>query len=116
MSKTFNRLATLSVDQRWFVVLLVSIITAIALVGYRDPQLLLQLFETTDEPDDAAPTVVSDDDRPQRQVPNVSPFSLSNGDVVVVVQGEDFFNADCAKALRQVVEDLEQLDQVSNVL
>ena len=116
MSKSFNRLAALSVDQRWFVILLVSIITTVAVIGHRDPNLLLQLFETTDEPNDNASVVAPEDDRPRRQVPNVSPFSLSGGDVVVVVQGEGFFNADCAKALRQVVEDLEELDQVRNVL
>ncbi|MDG1896785.1 MAG: efflux RND transporter permease subunit [Fuerstiella sp.] len=116
MSKSFNRLAALSVDQRWFVILLVSIITVVAVIGYRDPHLLLQLFETADEQEDAATAATPDDDRPQRQVPNVSPFSLSGGDVVVVVQGDNFFNANCATALRQVVEDLEDLDQVASVL
>ncbi|MCP4175116.1 MAG: MMPL family transporter [Fuerstiella sp.] len=116
MSKTFNRLATLSVDQRWFVILLISVITAVAVVGYRDPHVLLQFIEQTDAGDDSGSAAASDDDRPQRQVPNVSPFSLSRADVVVVIQGDDFFSASCARALRQVVEDLEDLDQVSSVL
>ena len=117
MSKTFNRIATWTVDQRWAVVLLMAVITTFAVIGYYNPRLILKLFEAA--PDEAAAVANSGDiaDAPRRrQPPDVTPFTLSRSDAVIVVQGEDFFTVECVKALRQVVTDLEALDQVAGIV
>lgn len=116
MSKTFNTLARWTVDQRWAVLLLLAIITGISLVGYIDPGLPYRLYDKLVP----AQTEAVDENQTQsadrRVVPNVSPFTLSRSDVVLVVDGEDFFTEVNAKALRQVVDDLEALDQVGQVV
>jgi uncharacterized protein len=116
MSRTFNRIAAWSVDQRWAVLLLMAAITVVALIGYRDPQLVLQVFERapqsvrTDGPAPAPPAEKIE------TPPDVDPFSLSQADAVLVVQGEDFFTPEAAAALRAVVDELESLDQVRRVV
>lgn len=116
MSTSFDRIASWTVDHRWAVLLLLAVITAFAVQGYRDPQVVLQLWE---DRDDAA----SDDDfarsgspEATQPLPDVNPFSLSRADAVIVVQGDNFFTAKSAAALRQVVQDLEALDQVRSVV
>jgi len=113
MSQSFNKLAAWSVDQRWGVLLVMGVITTIALIGYRDPQLLLGLFER-----DEVEVVQDRRDRSNEveQPPNVDPFSLSRADAVLVVDSENFFTPRGAEALRAVVDELESLDQVRRVV
>ncbi|MEZ6133216.1 MAG: efflux RND transporter permease subunit [Planctomycetaceae bacterium] len=116
MSRSFNRLVTWTVDQRWCVVLLLTGITTLSVIGYRDPRLVLQLFQQP-ESDQAAPdNTNAKSDANRRDVPDVSPFSLSRADAVLVVQSDNFFTTESVKALRQVVADLEALDQVESVV
>src|SRR5690606_24092534 len=113
MSRTFNKVAAWSVDQRWGVLLMMAAITGVALIGYRDPQLLLQLFER--EPQSATTDAAAPAEQTESP-PDVDPFSLSRADAVLVVQAEDFFTPEAAAALRAVVEELESLDQVRRVV
>ena len=107
MSKTFNKMARWTVDQRLAVMLLLSVITGISLVGYLDPGLPYRLYYSLFPRETVESEGSSSQSTRNRAVANVSPFTLSRSDVVLVVDGEDFFTADCAKALRQVVDDLE---------
>ena len=116
MSKTFNKMARWTVDQRWAVMLLLSVITGISLVGYLDPGLPYRLYYSLFPRETVESEGSSSQSTRNRAVANVSPFTLSRSDVVLVVDGEDFFTADCAKALRQVVDDLESLDQVDRIV
>lgn len=117
MSRTFNTLAKWTVDQRWAVLLLITAVTAFALIGYINPGLVLQFVES---PDEAVVAKSVNEPVPgeskRRAVSSVSPFTLSRADVVIVVDSDDFFTIDCAKALRKVVADLEALDQVRNIV
>lgn len=114
MSKTFDKLATWTVDRRWAVQLLLAAITAVAVIGYRDPDLLLDLFKAAEPPVAGDPSAQSSE--PRKPSPKVSPFRLTRSDAVVVVDGADFFNIENARALRKVVADLEALDQVAQVI
>lgn len=118
MSKTFNRLAVWTVDQRWSVLLLLTTITAVSVIGYRDPDMILSRFETSEKAADADSENQSDSSsrRDQNQVPDVSPFSLSRSDVVLVVRSDNFFTTENVRALRQVVDELEALEQVAGVV
>lgn len=112
MSKTFDQLATWTVDRRWAVVLLLTVITSLAVIGHHNPALVLNLFaskpDTTQQTTEASKT--------PKPVAKVNPFVLSRSDAVIVVDSDDFFNMDATKALRRVVADLEALDQVENVI
>jgi predicted RND superfamily exporter protein len=112
MSKTFDQLATWTVDRRWAVLLVLAVITSLALIGYKDPSLILNLFESAPE---ALQEGTIADPTKSRPVPEVNPFVLSRSDAVILIDSEDFFNAAAAKALRKIVVDLEALDQVESV-
>ena len=113
MNQLSDRLAVWTVDHRWAPGLLILLISVIAGLGFYDPHLLPSLVESepvapASEPTKApAPVVVIDED---------SPLSLTDSDAIVVVQSPEFFTPQGAKALRQVVADLEALNYVDSVL
>lgn len=88
-------------------------VTGLALLGYVDPQRLTRLFEPPREPvaDSTQPTARTDE-----APPDVDPVSLSDADVILVVDSDDFFSAGGARALRRIVEALASLDQVDSIL
>jgi len=51
----------------------------------------------------------------ERSLPDVEAVSLTDSDVVLVVESPDIFTPEGAAALRQVVEDLEELDFVREI-
>lgn len=113
MSKTFNQLAAWTVDRRWVTNSLLALITGLAIIGYKDPDLVLSLFESP--PEATAQSEARTKRSPTKKLPNVSPFRLSRSDVVLVVDGADFFNVEATRALRKVVANLEALEQVAQV-
>lgn len=110
MLSFFHWLAQQSVEKRVFVALIVAAISVVAIVGYVRPS-LIQISVLKDEDDSDSRT-----DRDVDEEPNVSPISLSNSDVVIVVESEDFFTNDSVRALRDAVENLESLEQVAGIL
>lgn len=116
MHLIFSSLARFSVHHRLAVWCLLIGISAIALVGHIQPSLVTAWWKATPPVADASETETSDNSSGTRPPANVSPISLSNSDAVIVVESENFFTPQCAEALRQVVEDLEALDQVERIL
>lgn len=114
MSKLTHSVAGYAVRNRWLVVLVMALTTALSVVGYRNPKLLTDLW--SEKQDDEA--VPSTNGRAARRTAadNVSPISFSNSDAILVVQCEDFFTPEAVEAMRSVTRSLEDLDQVSGVL
>ena len=121
MNTLFRKLAVLSVERRAIVAILLALISGVAVVGHVQPRLVLNWIESfsASEVGDAeveksqSPVI---DSNQVRDLPKVSPFSLSRSDVVIVVESDDFFTSDAAKALRAVVEAVEDLDQVDSLI
>ncbi len=113
MTKILDHLAAWSVRHRSAVVVLLLTITAISVVGYVDPQIVLSLLERRPPEQERELEADSDD---VTVPPDVEPLSLSGSDAVLVVQSPDFFTSEGAAAMRQVVEDLESLDAVRSIL
>jgi predicted RND superfamily exporter protein len=113
MKSAFDRAMVWTVDHRRVTFALILLTTAFAVIGYLDPSLVRSLFVG------AAPRH-SNDSYSQSEafepLPNVDPVSLSDSDAVVVVQSPAFFTPSAARAMRRVVEKLEDLDHVSSVL
>lgn len=116
MSKTFNKLADITVEKRWLVIVVAAVLSTVAVIGFRDPRMVLNLLESSTDSSESDSGLSKQHNVRHREIPNVSPFSMSGADAVVVVQSEDFFNADTARALRASVDALESLDQVSHVI
>lgn len=119
MSRIFDRTFGATVDHRWAVGLLILAVTGLAILGYLDPQRLTRLFETPPESTADASPRAAPNERPARtyeQPPDVDPVSLTDADVILVVDSEDFFTPEGARALRRIVKSLEDLDQVQSIL
>lgn len=110
MDSFVSRLSRFTVQHRWVPTLLVMAITAVTVIGHVDPNIILDLFETDE--------VVAAESEGAKfdPLPDVDPVSLSGSDVVVVVQGDDFFTPRAAEAMRAVVNDLENLPEVRSIL
>ncbi|MGD9855327.1 MAG: RND family transporter [Planctomycetaceae bacterium] len=112
MSRAFDRLANFAAGAPAAVLLLILTITAVALLGYIDPQRVSNLFGTAAADTSPAPSGNSD----SADVPDVERVSLSDADAILVIESDDFFTPDGALALRSIVEDLEALDYVDSIL
>ena len=94
-------------------------------IGHIDPYLIRSLLdsgqvESTDtQPLDQAATTSREEGfsaPPRRPPPNVSPVQVSGGDVMVVAESDSFFTPQGVRAIRNVVEAIEDLPQVTSVM
>ena len=89
--------------------LLIAIVTAIAIAGYVHPTWLSDMFRQ--------PSVELESPREESksELPDVERFSLG-GDVMLVVQSDQFFTPAGAAALRHVADTLESTDVVKQIV
>ncbi|MEL6110390.1 MAG: MMPL family transporter, partial [Planctomycetota bacterium] len=110
MLRFFHWLAKRSVEKRALVAAFVVAISSVAMTGYVRPSVFhLNILKGEQDSESQA-------DREIDEQQSVSPISLSDADVVIVVEGEDFFTNESLEALRDSVNNLEALEQVAGVL
>lgn len=114
MQNISARLAAWSIRQRALVWTLILIISGFAVIGHYDPRIVTALF-ASEQVTEESRVDSNTKDRPTPPA-NVQPISLSRSDAVLVVESVDFFTPRGAEAMRQVAEQLRQLDQVSGLL
>jgi predicted RND superfamily exporter protein len=112
VSRLFDRFARFATSAPWAVFGLIVLISLIALVGYLDAGRVRSLFLGQPEID-SSPRV---DDVRAADVPDVERVSLSDADAILVVESDQFFTPQGARALRTIVENLEALDYVDEIL
>ncbi len=113
MSRAFHRFSDILVDHRWVVVLFIVSISGLSVLGYVAPHRLTDLFPSFEEEDESESTEEPEEfDTP----PPVDPFSLQRADAILVVQSDNFFSPEGAKALRHIVDELEALDHVGRIV
>ncbi len=93
--------------------LLLALITAVAIVGYRAPRLFTDVF-AADAFDPEAFSKRAEDE--SVEVPNVQAVSFADADAVIVAESDSFFTPTGAKAMRHVVQALEALPHVQDVM
>ena len=108
----FDRLTSWIVDLPWLTTLLLSLITALAIVGHYKPQLVTGLFQpkvtnTKKEP--------SGGDKEPVASPNVETVSLY-GDSILAVESDFLFTSQGTKALRKIVAALKSADHIKSVV
>ncbi len=123
-----NRPTGSGFSRRWFywwadhpalhiVVLLVMSSASILGHVYPDPIRDLILPNRLEEESSGRTRSMSDPNRRNdRPAPDVEPFRVAGGEVVLVATSPDFFSSTGLTAIRKVVDDLEELPQVTNVL
>lgn len=117
MSRQFGRSTAWIVDRpRWACVFLV-VMSAIALVGYIAPERVRTLFVAPPAPEPAPQAAnVAADSKPRKPRPNVDALDLTRSDAILVIESDDIFTPDGAKALRAMVEALETMPSIRSVL
>ena len=112
MNRFFDKLADIIIDRRGFVFFVLTLITVASSIGHYNPRLVLNLFASNEQEEEVDDGVDDFGDPP----PNVDPISLSAADVVIVCKADNFFTPEAAASMRNVVDELEELDQVRRVL
>ncbi len=115
ISRSFGRATAWIVDHSWLAWLFIAAMSGLAIIGYRDPRLLTELFKQP-PPATATPAAEPPPTRTARRPPDVEAFDLARSHAVLVVQSDDVFTPAGARALRHMVEELEALPYVSSVL
>ncbi|MFV0445910.1 MAG: efflux RND transporter permease subunit [Planctomycetaceae bacterium] len=115
MSKRIADAFAWIVDYPRFTAFLIVLLTAIAVLGYVSPRWWTGLLATGPRVESSALASAA---KPAKTVaaPDVERFNLTDTDVVLVVDGDNFFSAEGATALREMVAAVEQLDFVADVL
>jgi predicted RND superfamily exporter protein len=107
----FGILADWIVDHRWTTFVLIVMWTTLMAIGHYDPYIILS------EPPPPYLTAESDDDEaPRGRLPNVAPLRVADGDVIVVAHSDEFFTPEGSAAIRDAVDAIQGLPQVTGVL
>lgn len=114
MSRPFERCFAWTVDRPWLTALLVLAMSGLATLGYVSPETVRRWFVSA--PSSAGDSTPAAASQPAASLPDVTPFSLTDADVVLVVESPDLFTPQGAAALRAIVEALEALDAVESVM
>jgi predicted RND superfamily exporter protein len=113
--RRFERAFAWTVDYPKTAALLILAVSGLALLGYVAPERLTQLFTQPPLSPTESRSVQPASSEPM-PLPDVERFSLTDSDVILVVDSEDFFTSDGVAALRDIVGQLESLDYVERVL
>ncbi len=113
LKSAFDRVMVWTVDHRKITAAAMLAITLLAIIGYVRPQMVRAIFVSSSGPLQQDSTNSDDDFKP---LPNIDPVSLSESDAVIVVQSSSFFTPQGARAMRHVVETLEEQDYVNRIL
>ncbi|MCA9060085.1 MAG: MMPL family transporter, partial [Planctomycetaceae bacterium] len=92
--------------------LLIGALSLLCCSGYCWPRWMHNAWRAAHQEASDTATVTDAFDTP----PEVDPISLSESSAVIVVQSDQFFTRQGAKAMRHVVEELESLDYVDSIL
>lgn len=114
ISHQFGRSTAWIVDRPVWAYLVLFVLTATSLVGYLAPEPVRRLFITAPKPDAQAQATSAQ--TPTRPRPNVEALDLTRSDAILVVESDDVFTPEGAKALRHMVETLEAVPYVRSVL
>lgn len=115
MSRLFHRASDWIVDRPWLTLLVIFLITTVAIVGPERSRQFIEAFKPT--PKVQAPESVSPaEEQPREAPPDVNPFSVADANAIVVVEAEDFFTPVASKAMRHVVQKLEDTPYVRSVV
>lgn len=116
ISRNFGRSTAWIVDRPAWACFALVLMSAMAVVGYVAPELVRNLFQP--RPVHAAPaaTAPAPASSPQKPRPDVRALELTRSDAVLVIESDDIFTPNGAKALRGMIAALESIPYVQNVL
>lgn len=117
MNRIFNSLASWSVDHRWPTFLLIALLSAGAVIGWTNPN-LIQFSLNDGFGGDLTEDADQQENKPkarQTRRRGRRGRSSSTSNAILVIDSKQFFTSAGATALRQIVNDFEDLDYVTEV-
>ena len=120
ISHHFGRSTSWIVDRPVWAYLFLFLMSAVATVGYLDPDRVRNIFQPPPKPepapvvDSAAP--VAPAAPPKKPRPEVEALDLTQSDAVLVIESNDIFTPTGAEALRHMIGTLESLPYIRGVL
>ncbi|XZE55201.1 efflux RND transporter permease subunit [Planctomycetaceae bacterium SH139] len=102
------------VDHPLLGTLLILVLTVLAVIGYRDPNLLLDQLRP--KAVEQAVETVAQGTESTAPLPDVNPLRLGEADAILLIGSDQIFTPAGMRALRETVSRLEALPQVSNVM
>lgn len=102
-------------DHPWVHLLVLLSMSALAMVGYLNPSLVRDLF-VSEVVDDSYTDLDIQNPIPNDRPPQVEPFRVAGGQCIVVATSDNFFTEENLVAIREAVDRLEALPQVSRIL
>lgn len=111
MSQTFQKLLSISIEHKWAAFSLICLISIFAAIGHYDENIVLNLLKP--------PSVETTKTKapPKRSArPAVDEIRFDRSDAAIVVTSENFFTPLNVRVLREIVTELEKLDQVAGIL
>lgn len=122
ISHRFGRSTAWIVDRPVWAYLILIAISSVAMVGYLAPERVRNLFqppsvqEVVPPATAAAPAASATPTAPPKPRPDVEALDLTRSDAILVIESEDLFTPTGAKALRHMVQSLEDVPYIRNVL
>jgi predicted RND superfamily exporter protein len=108
VSRVFDRTTRWIVDFPWLTYLLIALISAIAIVGYVNPELVTSRFRSAQNENS------TNSNSESTAAPPVEGFSFG-ADSVLVIQSDQFFSSEGALAMREIVNEFESQLHVRSV-
>ena len=114
ISHNFGRSTAWIVDRPRWAYLVLIILSSVALMGYIAPERVRRIFIAPPKVEAAKPAANSAS--PGQPRPNVEALELTRSDAILVIESDDIFTPQGAKALRKMIETLEAVPYVRSVL
>ncbi|WP_162130560.1 efflux RND transporter permease subunit [Schlesneria paludicola] len=117
ISHRFGRSTAWIVDRPGWAYLFLIVMSAIATVGYVDPERVRNLFlPHAKDPLEPVASSVANTETPKKPRPNVEALEMTRSDAILVIESDDVFTPSGAKALRAMISSLEAIPYVRNLL
>ena len=101
-------------DRPIWAYLVLLVISSVSIIGYVTPNRVRELFIPAPQSQEAVPATDAGSSRKPR--PNVEALDMTRSDAILVVESDDTFTPQGAKALRNMIATLEAVPHVRNVL
>ena len=116
ISHRFGRSTAWIVNRPVWSYAILTLMTAISTLGYVAPQRVRNLFIPPPAQQPESPAPVAAAAAPKSTRPNVESVDLTRSDAILVIESDDVFTPSGAKALRHMIDVLEQTPYVRSVL
>lgn len=116
MGKWFDAAVAWGIDHRWLAIVVMVLLTVVSALGFYDEKILLDLFKGKPTKVEKREATSKSKNASKEELPTVNPVRLDRFDAVIAIECDQLFDPETISALRKVVDQLEDLDQVEAIM